>query len=176
MDEWVAKIGKPAYKSIVEMVRALDCDYNRLDELQECQAGLARDVATERPRTKARRLAEAALKAWHKENGAELAQLADDSNGCTDADHARQSIEEEPLSVEVRSGWHDPGAVCETAEFCILLGTGGPAVRIVGDLGPHNEPETAHLEVQDWYKPWTEYTDTDQDVLLAYCRCFYYGE
>jgi hypothetical protein len=29
--------------------------------------------------------------------------------------------------------------------------TGGPAVRITGDLADYGEPETASIEYQDWF-------------------------
>ena len=60
-------------------------------------------------------------------------------------------------------------------EFCILLSTGGPASRIRGELD-NGEPCRAWLEVQDWGTPWTQYFDIEQDTLLAYARCFYFGE
>jgi hypothetical protein len=95
---------------------------------------------------------------------------------------AHEAILEDPLSVEVRSGWYGVLGGSETgkapAEFNILLCTGGPAVRIIGTLGDHFEPDTARLEHQDWGTPWTEYQlDSDQEeILLAYCRVFYFGE
>jgi hypothetical protein len=94
---------------------------------------------------------------------------------------ARERIQEDALSLEVRSDWYSPGADADDdarkpAEFCLLLTTGGPAVRIVGDLDEHGEPSRPRLQVQDWGKPWTEYLDADSAVLLAYCQCFYFGE
>lgn len=74
-----------------------------------------------------------------------------------DVNAAEESISEDPLSVETRSGWHAPGEEAEDEEFCILLCTGGPAVRIVGDLGRYGEAHSARLEYQDWGTPWTEY-------------------
>ncbi|MDR6858912.1 hypothetical protein J2W96_005244 [Variovorax guangxiensis] len=41
-------------------------------------------------------------------------------------------------------------------EFEILLCTGGPTVRIVGDLDHHGEPDRARIEYQDWFEPWRE--------------------
>lgn len=67
----------------------------------------------------------------------------------------------------------------EAAEYRILLCTGGPAVRIIGELGKYAEPETARIEYQDWDTPWEEYVITnakDQEALLTYCRQFYFGE
>jgi hypothetical protein len=93
-------------------------------------------------------------------------------------DEARQTIEEDPLSVEVRSGWYSPGDTenAKPIEYNILLGTGGPATRIIGELDEHGYPENARLQVQDWGKPWSEYFDVDRDVLLKYAQCFYFGE
>lgn len=101
-----------------------------------------------------------------------------DDNGLRpDADDARQSIQEDPLSVQVRSGWYSPGDTPEAEEYEILLCTGGPAVRIVGNLGQYNEPDDARIECQDWFTSWTEVFDgIDRDVLLEYARCHYFGE
>lgn len=95
-----------------------------------------------------------------------------------DEDAARQTIQEDPLSVEVRSGWQTVGEELTAAEYCILLCTGGPAVRIIGDLNRHNEPERARLQFQDWGTPWTDLvcTGEDYDALIAYAGHFYFGE
>lgn len=79
-------------------------------------------------------------------------------------EEVRREIQEGPLSVEVRDGWKSPGAEGgEPEEFKILLSTGGPALRIVGDLGQHCTPETARLEYQDWYTPWIEYHEASEE-------------
>lgn len=113
------------------------------------------------------------------------------------ADEARDRIKEDALSVAIRSGWYSPGAREDATpeEYEILLCTGGPAVRIRGTLNEHCEPESAKLEMQDWFLPWTEYrpvagmigTKNDprdperpqydsEPVLLAYAACFWFGE
>ena len=97
-----------------------------------------------------------------------------------DEDAAAEAIQEDPLSVQVRSAWHTPGDNDpDNGEYEILLCTGGPACRIRGDLGNYNEPETAKLEYQDWGTPWTDYretTDEEDKLLLAYCQTFYFGD
>ena len=50
---------------------------------------------------------------------------AQDTNDDGAIDDARLAIEEDPLSVQVRSGWHSPGEKAESEEFEILLCTGG---------------------------------------------------
>lgn len=97
-----------------------------------------------------------------------------------DRDEARQRIQEDPLSVQIRSGWYDPGSKDrQPEEFCILLCTGGPAVRIVGELSQHCEPDAARIEFQDWGTPWEEFyisEETERMALLQYCQQFYFGE
>lgn len=91
-------------------------------------------------------------------------------------EEARERILEDPLSVDVRSGWVASKEDMEPEEFCILLCTGGPAVRIVGELD-RGEPSRAWIEYQDWFKPWTQlFGEIEQDTLLTYCRQFYFGE
>ncbi len=93
-------------------------------------------------------------------------------------DEAQTRIHEDALEVTVRSGWFTPGTQTEPREFCLLLCTGGPAVRIVGPLNEHLEPSGAALEHQDWFTPWTEYelSTDERDTLIRYASCFYFGE
>lgn len=87
-----------------------------------------------------------------------------------------------PLTVLVRSGWYAPGtSEQQPEEFEILLSTGGPACRIIGELDRGSvawqsgcRPVMQH---QDWFKPWTESSyDINTDALLWFCEQFYYGE
>lgn len=99
-------------------------------------------------------------------------------------ERAIQQIQEDPLSIEVRSDWHAIGEQdVYPVEYQILLCAGGPACRIVGELNEHAEPEAARIEHQDWGTPWTEYRHedpanrvADTDALLAYARQFYFHE
>jgi hypothetical protein len=109
----------------------------------------------------------------------EAGKDSDDQEAWHDEERARRRIEEGPLSLEVRSGWHTPGDEdVQAEEFCILLGTGGPAARIIGELNSFGEPETASYQFQDWFKPWTDAVlDTDDDAtVLEYAQQFYFGE
>ena len=96
-----------------------------------------------------------------------------------DEDRASRTIQEDPLSVEVRSDWHTPGADdAGPTDYTILLCTGGPACRIIGTLNQYHEPDSARIEHQDCGTPWTEYRlDSDKEALvLTYARQFYYGD
>ena len=89
---------------------------------------------------------------------------------------AEATIRDDALSIEVRGDWHPLDTeYAEASEFKIELCTGGPAVRIVGQLNRHCEPEEAHIEYHDWFTPWRTLagvTDEQNDALLEYCRAF----
>lgn len=88
-----------------------------------------------------------------------------------------ERVSEDALSVEVRSDWRSPGSEADPAEYAILLCMGGPAVRIVGRLNQWNEPESASLECQDWFTPWSEVStsSSQDDALLWYASQHYFG-
>ena len=101
-----------------------------------------------------------------------------------DPDHAgvvdgiRDQVTEDPLEIQVRGDWHSLGEAPETAEFQILLCTGGPAVRISGDIKDES-PVRCRLEHQGWGKPWTEVvslTKEQREALKWYCEQFYWDE
>ena len=83
---------------------------------------------------------------------------------------AIETIQNDPLSVEVRSNWHAPGADATPEEFKILLCWGGPACRIIGELSEYNEPEKARIEYQDWFTEWTDYPLTEEEEAQAKSR------
>lgn len=104
----------------------------------------------------------------------------EDRQSYHDEEQAREAIQEDPLSVEVRADWHEPSNIeIKPDEYTILLCTGGPACRIIGDLSEHLEPDRARIEYQDWFTPWVELVDiTSQErgALLTYAQQFYFGE
>jgi hypothetical protein len=116
-----------------------------------------------------------AMAAYQQLDGDEAESVTYEGETFTDADDLRQRIEEMPLSVQVRSGWYSPGGESGDAEeFEILLSTGGPALRIYGDIGGAHS-----LQWQDWGTPWTDYRDTtDQqdEAISAFAGLFYLGD
>jgi hypothetical protein len=145
-------------ETIKQMVAALEVDYDQLQDL--------RDEETK-----------------GKAEDAELLELEAaatiDGDLMKDADAVRERIQESPLSVEVRSGWASPGDDMQAEEFCILLSTGGPALRIIGELDEHKQPRRAWLEYQDWGTPWTEFHGEGapaQADLVTFSSQFYFGE
>jgi hypothetical protein len=160
------------YESIIRMLAALTCDYDRLEELRDERdsSAFASRAGLENPVLNGE---------WwedHYQNEAEeLAQLEGAAGECTDQDDALQRIMEDPLEVQVRSDWTTPGEELESNEFMILLCTGGPAVRIVGELNM-GEPCRAWIEYQDWGTPWTRYCGASSDNLCQYASNFFFGE
>ena len=147
-------------ETIIDQVNALEMDWERYEELKDTD--------------------EADLTDAEKAELAELKETATlENEEFKNADAVRERIEEEPLSVQVRSGWYMPGAEQEKPEeFEILLSTGGPALRIIGDLDDNGEPERPRLQYQDWFTSWIERitTSTENKALLSWCFCFYFGD
>lgn len=141
--------------SISAMVSALGVDYARLHDLEGMDAT---DMTPDELE--------------------ELEALREAAGDCEDLEDAEQRILESPLDISVRTGWYSPGSAPEPEEFQILLCTGGPAVRIRGELDAGKEPARAWLEYQDWGTPWAEYHGDGMNAndLLKYSRRFYFGE
>jgi hypothetical protein len=96
-----------------------------------------------------------------------------------DNDAAIEAINEDPLSVEVRTDWHTPGSKDnKPTDFMILLCTGGPAVRIIGELDEYSQPTRARIEYQDWFTAWEEYIceHEEYEALLTYSQQFYFED
>ena len=102
-----------------------------------------------------------------------------DSNNTELIDKIRQEVEETAYSVQVRSDWHTPGDedFSKPTEYQLELAGGGPAVRIIGDLGSYGDPETAKIEYQDWFTEWQELRldSEDEDILVDFAKCYYFG-
>ena len=109
--------------------------------------------------------------------------LNDEMDWENDPDHenTKDAIEEmvleDALEVKVKSDWHQLGEDPELGEYMILLCTGGPAVRIVGEL-ESDQPTSAKLQSQDWFTPWVDcpISDTDAEALIWYAEQFYWEQ
>lgn len=92
------------------------------------------------------------------------------------AQQIRDRVREIPLSLLVRSDWHVPGGESTHSQFELLLSTGGPAVRILGELDSYCQPYRPALQYQDWGTPWQDHSESNIDALLWFADQFYYGE
>jgi hypothetical protein len=169
--EQLQAIGKSAAHSIADMVAALECDYDRLEEAKEERTELAAQLEAAHTQTD--------MSATIERLGAlnvEIAELREVAGDCESREDAERLIQESPLEITLSGTWsmdEEPRA----DKAYILLGTGGPATRIVVELTEHMEPGRAYIQAQDWGTPWTDCPGViDQDTLLTYCRQFYFGE
>ncbi|MFY9828789.1 MAG: hypothetical protein WAK69_09260 [Rhodoplanes sp.] len=94
---------------------------------------------------------------------------------------AEKRIHEDALKVMIRSSWHEPGRdyVHVPIEYCILLCSAGPTVRIVGDLNEYGEPVSARIEHRDRlnsFQTWVGNCGSVEKILPAFARCFNFGE
>lgn len=159
--ESLKKTWRACMDSIHDMVNALNCDYDRLEELRELKADFE-------PGDSDQTWQDACPDEWE-----ELQELESQAGDCNDRDDAETRIQEDPLSIEFRSGWVSSKDEMEAEEFCILLSTGGPASRIVGEIRS-GQAQRPRLEVQDWGTSWTEFIHSSEDIeaLETYCSQF----
>lgn len=166
------------YSSIVEMVAALDEDTYREGFISKMTPEAKRAYLLDNDYSEEEyelRLAEGDV----EDIVAELIESGPEPDDYDfDSDAAHDTITQDALDVSVRSSWQNAGEPLTPSEFTILLATGGPAVRIRGELDQYNQPCRAWLEMQDWFTPWTEVFDEriSQQVLLRYAQQFYFGE
>lgn len=204
--DWTAMVYRPRFGDTfidVRGWRSFDCKREAVDVLYTCGLVLgkktdsrtweivAKDIeelerpggcgAAVNPIERERNHAAENAAAWY----ADIKQLVGrlEGDGYSKAyEDALAEVHEQPLSVLVRDGWRSPYGASEGAEeYEILLSTGGPALRVYGQLGQYGEPESAALQYQDWGTPWTDWYPEEYDsevarVILAYARCFSFGE
>lgn len=171
-DEKLQDIGRNALASLREMVAALECDYDRLEELRE-----ERDSYEPEENDDGTPILDenGVALTWadaNEDDAEELAELEAAAGECESREDAETRIQEDALSLQFRSGWVSSREEMEPDEFELLLTTGGPAVRIIGEIrdGQAHHPV---LQVQDWGTPWTDYYEEGvSDVLESYCGCF----
>lgn len=172
-----------AKRSIIESIKHAE-ESAETESIAEALAAFAEDVNLESEEFTLR--GPDGLAYWVNQDGfmidedpaqrEELEGLESDAGECEDEDEAREILQQDPLSVEYRSGWSMDPRELEPEEFCVLLCTGGPAVRIRGELGEHGSIRRVWLEYQDWFTPWTHYHDADSATLIAYCEALGIGE
>lgn len=99
-----------------------------------------------------------------------------------ETDELKEEARAECQCVQVKSCWRtidERNEPWEPEVYRLQIDLGGPAMQVTGQLDRFNEPASAVVEVQDWFKPWTEITTTtpDQDAaLLWFASLFYYGD
>lgn len=100
----------------------------------------------------------------------------DGENHNSTAEAIEEQMRGSPLAVDVRSGWQSAGGELVAEEFQILLSTGGPALRLTGELDEDSQPYRVFMQHQDWGTPWTQCFDVDRDALMWFASLFWFGE
>ena len=145
------------------MLAADALDWERLEELRSEREWL-NDQHEDAETDEESQTAHDNLSLWDNENAEELAELEEAAGDFASQDEALQAMLENPLDISFRSGWGSAEDMTPE-EFQILLCTGGPAVRIIGDLDGYGQPCRAWFEYQDWGTPWTMLFDGQSDAL-----------
>jgi hypothetical protein len=90
----------------------------------------------------------------------------DQADGITDGYDAQQRIEEEVGDDIIK----------DTVYYVTLAG-GGPAARLKVTVDEYGGVDTASLQFQDWFEPWTDAPNQDADLVERYARLVgYYNE
>ena len=134
--------------SIREMLAAASLDWDQLEEVRDQYAESVENCEE--------------IPDEMRDTLEELEAAAGDYESQEDAERA---IWENPLDISYRSGWNSSPEDLQPEEFQILLCTGGPAVRIMGDLDHYGQPCRAWFEYQDWGTPWTMLFEGQGDAL-----------
>lgn len=103
-----------------------------------------------------------------------LQELTEQAAGCESQDEALERLEENPLSIQFRSDWESNPSDLTPSEFEILLCTGGPAVRVRGELDHNGYPSRAWVEYNYWGAPWKE-LGPYQSTALEYAQLLIQG-
>lgn len=185
---------KAQLASIVAMVAALNCDYDRLEELVEERDELleaiteaqddAKDLDYYDPeeveeRQQALLQAKDDLNKWNLDYVDELEELQAAAGDHKNREEAETAIHEDPLSVQVRSDWYSPGdSESESpAEFCVVLATGGPHAELRGELYG-GQAQSADVYYSDWGTELTRLSvsNAESEALIEYANQMYFGE
>ena len=152
------------YEYIAALMAAQQLDWDRLEEL--------RDLFAEHEELEDGGINPEPFSADYPDEADELDELEEIAGEWADVEDVQRELDEHPLCIEYRSGWNTSAEDLQAEEFCILLCTGGPAVRIVGEIGEHGQPCRAWIEYQDWGTAWTQYFGADQETLVDYATAF----
>jgi len=86
---------------------------------------------------------------------------------------------EQLQAAQLRTYWHDPAEpLTQPGVGCILLSTGGPALRLLVELDCDAQACGVMLGYQDWGTPWTRFpiTGAEEEALEWFAGLFWFGE
>lgn len=82
----------------------------------------------------------------------------------TEDPEAEEELNGHILEMKLITTNHDS----ETHRWALLLGTGGPAYRVVVTANFNGEVTDADFQFQDWFQPWTSATNQDKNLLIDF--------
>lgn len=97
---------------------------------------------------------------------ADLEALDIDPNNGNVEEQAQQRLQEMPLSFEKLMTNHRT----EEITWEILLGTGGPADRVLVTTDARGIIDSAVWEFQDWFEPWTAAENQDAALVQRFAE------
>lgn len=100
-----------------------------------------------------------------------LIERAQKHDHYTWADELRTALEESVLCVDLVAIYPSR----DTCEWEILLGTGGPADRVLVTTSFNGDVEDAKYQHQDWFTPWTDAENQDYELVERFAQVFYFG-
>ena len=161
---------KAQYDSIIEFISALDVDHDELDSLRDdveyCIDAVNDAIEAGQSIAYEMQALHTAIEAYN--------EMQEEAGEFESYDEAYEQAIDNALEVQVRSDWCSVGEEMEAGEFYILLCTGGPTVRIRGELNGGTVIR-AWLEHQDWGTSWAQYYDASGDTLVQYAQMFFPG-
>lgn len=87
-------------------------------------------------------------------------------------DEIIELLQQQPLCIEKLITDHRN----EEIQWEILLGTGGPARRVLVTTTLNGIVEKATYQFQDWFEPWTDAENQDQEIVRRYAEVVGYYE
>ena len=98
-----------------------------------------------------------------QDRGEDVDEILYEQAPFTDPESEYEDYISEPLSITVK----------KSVEF--LMGTGGPALRIMADFDSFEDHYSVRVEHQDWFKPWEAIplTGAQEDAVRWYLNLFY---
>jgi len=116
--------------------------------------------------------------AYRQLEGGDAEAVTVDGDEYTESFALLDRMQELPLSVEVRSGWHSPGAAGEPLEFRIVLTCGGPGCEVIGEIDGHGEAAAPRIYASEMGAGHFEVTPAGEEceALEWFCSLFSPGE
>lgn len=148
-----------AYYEILCLLEAVNCDFDRLNDITYQGELLAESEETVQE-----------LLEWDNENHVELDELINKSFGCTSRDEALERLTESAAELLVRSYWMAPVGRLEVGEYMIVLFGGVPTRRIVGKL---EDRQVLSAKLEYLSGEWVELLGTDESRLIEYAGFFF---